>query len=101
MNIINNKILTLQTTTTQDTVNNDINLQLFVTKFYYNKTKKWIKSDSSFFNFSDKNFKSKKGKIFIHKILTYIVSKYNINWYDLRSYCTNIKLFIKKKLKNF
>ena len=91
----------LQTTITQDTVNNDINLQLFVVKFFYKETKIWIKSDESFKNFTDKNFKSKKGKQFIYKILSYIVTKYNINWYDLRSHYVSIKAFIKNKLKKF
>ena len=91
----------LQTTVTNETVNNDINLQLYVTKFYYNKTKKWIEHSERFKRFININFRSKKGKKFIHKLLAYIVKKYSINWYDLRRYHKKIKLLIYHKLKKF
>ena len=101
-NILNNINSSLfQTTVTTETVNNDINLQLFVVKFYYKKTKEWIQNYELFKKFNIFDFRSKKGKKFIHNLLSYIVKKYSINWYDLRKHHKTIKSFIYHKLKKF
>ena len=91
----------LKTTVMHDTVNNDSNLHVFVTKYYYNKTKYWIKHSDKFNKYKDIKFKSRSGKKFIFNTLNDIVKKYDINWYDLRKFHTIIKLFIYKKLNKF
>ena len=67
----------LKTTVIHDSVNNDSNLHVFVTKYYYNKTKYWIKHSDKFNKYKDINFKSRRGNKFHTLIKLFIYKKLN------------------------
>jgi hypothetical protein len=80
-------------------VNNDVNLQLDVTNFYYNKLLLWLDNSSKFSKFKKfKQINKKLGIKFIYKLLKNFINKYKINWYDLRLNHASIKIYIYNKL---
>lgn len=87
--------------TTQD-VGENPKLQEEVTKFYLDKTIKWLSKNQEFAKVKKqtKFIKSKKGSGFIFKILKSFIKKNKVNWYDLRSddNYEDVKDYIREKL---
>ena len=87
--------------TTQD-VGENPKLQEEVTKFYLNKTIKWLGKNQEFAKVKtqEKFIKSKKGSGFIYKILKSFIKKNHVNWYELRSddNYEDVKDYIREKL---
>ena len=90
----------IQTVHQYQDVNKDPHLRADVTKFFYNKTIKWIKNDEDFVHLKKmlSILESSEGKLHIYKLLRKFVKKSGINWYDLRDNYLLIKKFIKHKL---
>ncbi len=86
---------------TQD-VGDNPKLQEQVTKFYLEKTIKWLGSNPEFAKLKKqiKFVKSKKGIGYIYKILKSFIKKTHVNWYDLRSddNYEDVKDYIREKL---
>ena len=87
--------------TTQD-VGDNPKLQEDVTKFYLEKTIKWLSKNPEFgkVKAQTKFIKGKKGMGFIYKILKSFIKKARVNWYDLRSddNYEDVKDYIREKL---
>lgn len=87
--------------TTQD-VGENPQLQEEVTKFYLNKTIKWLGKNQEFAKVKkqQKFIKSKKGSGFIYKTLKSFIKKNHVNWYELRSddNYEDVKDYIREKL---
>ena len=87
--------------TTQD-VGDDPKLQETVTKFYLDKTIKWLGKNPEFAKLKKqlKFIQSKKGSGFIYKILKSFIKKNRINWYDLRTddNYEDVKDYIREKI---
>ena len=79
-----------------ESVNNDKTYQKEITDFFYDDFISWLSFDEKFKKF--KNIKLENKKLFIYKILAKLVSKTNLNWYDLRENYIFIKKYIYKKL---
>jgi len=77
-------------------------LQEQVTKFYLDKTIKWLGKNPEFAKVKKhaKFIKSKKGMGYIYKTLKSFIKKTHINWYDLRSddNYEDVKDYIREKL---
>jgi len=87
--------------TTQD-VGDNPKLQEQVTKFYLDKTIKWLGKNPEFTKLKKqlKFIQSKKGMSYIYKTLKSFIKKTRVNWYDLRSddNYEDVKDYIREKL---
>lgn len=79
----------IETTTVYQDVNKDYKLRDMMTRYYLDKTLTWLNTPNTL---------SKNGYGKIYKLLKKYVNKYNINWYDLKTYKDSIKMYLIEKL---
>ena len=85
-------------------VGDNFELQEDLTDFFYQKTLKWLDKDLEFNKVkkTKKIIKSKKGRVYINKILKAFVKKNKVNWYELRDEKNydDVKEYIRTKLNS-
>ena len=79
-------------------VNKDPNLRIDVINFFFNKLLKWVKNDSLFKKYENKesSLNNKKTKKRLYKLLRSFIKKNNKNWYDLRDNYLFFKEYLYK-----
>lgn len=81
-------------------INKDPELRDRMTTFYTNKVIKWINNYKEFSKYKNmlSLLKTKKGYIYIYKLLHLFVKKTKTNWYDLQDNYYVIRDFMQYKL---
>jgi hypothetical protein len=81
-------------------INKDPKLREQVTLFYYEKIIKWIQKYKEFSKYKSllPYLKTKKGYIYVYKLLRTFVKMHKTNWYDLRKKYEVLKDYLQYKL---